>query len=240
MKSNIDERQTLDCQSYFDGVSRSWELNYAADGSMVGRLAGIVEQLKTRVRIGGRILEFGCGAGDISAQCAREGYKVDAVDRSTKMIERAKSRFSNEGVDFSPCADSLNLPFPDGTFDGIVASSVLEYVSPLQAHLKELQRVCKADGYSFITVPNMIHPIRWLEAAERCLVSPFRGWLPVVLHEREDYLALSVNRLSMRQWSRAFSQAGWAIVGTEQRYEPLKLIIGKKGANVAANRAESL
>ena len=234
MKNNLDLRHFPDCESYFDGRSESWTSNYAPGGSMVGRLTRIVKQLKERVPKGGRILDFGCGTGDIAAQCGREGYKVDAVDRSMRMVERATARLRIEGVDFNSCANPLQLQFADRTFDGIVASSVLEYVVPLQAQLKELQRVCKDGGYSLITVPNMVHPIRWLEAVERWLASPIRDRLGGTWREREECLVLSVNRQSMREWRECFSRAGWIVIATEQRFRPLALIVAEKRTIISA------
>src|SRR5665213_257818 len=186
MKDNPDARHSIECQSYFDGLSESWELKYAANGSMVGR----------------------------------------------------RARFPIEGVEFNSCADTLKLPFADGTFDGIVASSVLEYVSGVQQHLKELQRVCKDKGYLFITVPNMAHPSRWMEAVIRCLVSPFRIRLRRTWRERGEYLALSVNRHSRREWTKLFTRTGWIVIATKQRFSPLMLMVAEKGTTFAANRAK--
>jgi ubiquinone/menaquinone biosynthesis C-methylase UbiE len=205
---------------------------------MVGRLARIVEPLKRQVPAGGRILEFGCGTGDIAAQCASEGYKVDAVDLSTKMIERARSRFRIESVDFNACADTLKLPFAGGTFDAIVASSVLEYVRPIKQQLEELQRVCKVGGHSFITVPNMAHPLRWLEEVEKRIVIPIRGRLSRAWRARDEYLALSVNRQSLREWTELFTRTGWKVIATEQLFRPLMLIVAEKGATIASNNAK--
>jgi ubiquinone/menaquinone biosynthesis C-methylase UbiE len=234
---DLDTRHFPDCESYFDGRSESWTSNYAPGGGMVGRLRRIVEQVKKRVPVGGRILDFGCGTGDIAAQCSREGYKVDAVDQSTRMIERARSHFRIESVDFSFCANPLQLQFTNGTFDGIIASSVLEYVVPLQAQLQELQRVCKDGGYSLTTIPNMVHPLRSLEAVERRLLSPIRGRLGGTWREREDYLALSVNRQSMREWRECFARVGWVVIATEQRLRPLALIVAEKRTIVSAKCA---
>lgn len=237
MKNDMDLPHFHDCESYFDGRSESWMSNYVPGGEMVGRLRRIVKQLKDRVPTGGRILDFGCGTGDVAAQCCREGYKVDAVDRSTRMVERARAHLRIEGVDFNFCANPLQLQFADGTFDGIVASSVLEYVVPLQAQLKELQRVCKDGGYLLITVPNMANPVRWFEAVERCLVSPIRGRLSGTWREREEYLVLSLNRQSMREWRECVSRAGWVVIATKQRFRPLALIVAKKRTTISAECA---
>jgi ubiquinone/menaquinone biosynthesis C-methylase UbiE len=213
-------------------------MNYGSDGSMAYRLRALVEELKQRVRIGGRILDFGSGAGDIAARCGQEGYKVDGIDPSVKMVERAKSRFSLEGVDFISCADTLKLPFADETFDGIVASSVLEYVSRPQEHLRELRRVCKDGGYQLLTVPNMGHPIRWVEAAEKRLLGSIRGRLPPTWRAREEYLALSVNRYSVRKWKKLLARAGWIEIAMKARFAPLRLVIVKKGATSVASSAK--
>jgi ubiquinone/menaquinone biosynthesis C-methylase UbiE len=240
MKKDLDIRHLSDCGSYFDERSESWTSYYAPGGAMVGRLTRIVKQLKERVPIGSRILDFGCGTGNIAVQCGKEGYKVDAVDQSTRMVERARSSLRIKGVDFNFCANPLQLQFADGAFDAIIASSVLEYVVPLQAQLEELHRVCKDGGVSFITVPDMGHPIRWFEAVERCLVSPILDRLRGTWREREEYLALSVNRQSIRGWRECFARAGWTVIATEQRFRPLALIVAEKRTTVAANGAISV
>lgn len=235
MKKELDERHSPTCQTYFDGLSKSWELKYAPDGSMVRRLASIVRELKRHAPRGGTILDIGCGTGDISAQVGAAGYKVNAVDVSRKMIERAKSRFCIEGVEFSWCADTCKLPFPDEIFDAIVASSVLEYVGPLQAHLEELHRVCKVGGRAIMTVPNMTHPIRWIEAVEARLAIPLQGRFPRSYRARGEYLLLSKNRFRAADWISRLRLAGWEAVSTKRRGGPLRLLVAEKGATIAAN-----
>ena len=233
MKQELEMRRPLDSQAYFDRLSDSWEFKYASDGSMVGRLARIVRHLKQWVPNGGRVLDFGCGAGDIAVQCGSEGYKVDALDSSPKMVARATSRFRNENIAFTVCTNTLALPYAEGSFDGIVASSVLEYVSNLQPHLRELRRVCKEGGHALFTVPNMAHPIRWMESAERCLAKLFRGRIQRTPSDREEYLALSVNRQTIREWREIFTQTGWAVVDSEHSMSPLTLIVLEKRGSAA-------
>jgi len=240
MKNDLEMRHFPDCGPHFDGRSESWASYYAPGGEMVGRLTRIVKQLKKRIPKGSRILDFGCGTGNIAAECGKEGYKVDAVDRSMRMVEHAGSSFRIEGVDFSFCANPLQLEFADGTFDAIIASSVLEYVVPLHAQLKELHRVCKDGGVSLITVPNMGHPIRWFEAVERCLVVPIIDRLRGSWREREEYLLLSANRQSIREWRECFARAGWLVITMEQRFRTLTLIVAEKRTTVAANCAISV
>jgi len=55
------------------------------------------------------------------------------------------------------------LPFRDGAFDGVVSSSVLEYVPDPAAVLLECARVLRPGGTLLCTVPDVAHPVRWLE-----------------------------------------------------------------------------
>jgi ubiquinone/menaquinone biosynthesis C-methylase UbiE len=226
------------CQTYFDEMSESWELHYAPNGSMVWRLTRILEPVKTWVPAGGRLLDIGCGEGDISAQCAAAGYNVDGIDMSPKMIERARSRFKSRSIEFNACADTLHLPFADGTFDAIVASSVLEYVVPLRAQLEELRRVCKDGGRAVFTVPNVAHPLRWLEAFERLFFVPIRGLLPRAIRKREDYIAISINRFSECAWNERLGVAGWKVLATAQKNKPLFLMVLERDSSRESNAAD--
>src|SRR5581483_2812576 len=69
-------------ESLFDRYSEMWEEKYRAGGTLHPRLRQFVSNLSKRVAPGERILDFGCGAGDIAAASHEAGYVVDGVDRS--------------------------------------------------------------------------------------------------------------------------------------------------------------
>lgn len=50
-------------------------------------------------------------------------------------------------------ASITELPFPDNSFDVICAFDVIEHVEKDLLAIKELKRVCKKEGYIFVTVP---------------------------------------------------------------------------------------
>jgi 2-polyprenyl-3-methyl-5-hydroxy-6-metoxy-1,4-benzoquinol methylase len=104
-----------------------------------GRL--FADSISRNVRPGGDVLDYGCGPGRITRIIASRGYSVMGIDPSAPMIECAQSQPLGElAVRFSVCDDG-GASLPDHAFDGIVCSSVIEFVPNATALLEELRRV---------------------------------------------------------------------------------------------------
>jgi SAM-dependent methyltransferase len=89
-----------------------------------------------------RVLEVGCGWGELAERIAREvGCDVVATDQSERMVELSRAR----GLD-SRVADVQDLPFSDGEFDAAVAAWMLYHVPDLDRGLAELARVLRPGG----------------------------------------------------------------------------------------------
>jgi len=89
-----------------------------------------------------RILEVGCGWGELAEWLARETRaEVVATDLSPRMVELARER----GVD-ARLADVQDLPFGDGEFDVVVAAWMLYHVPDLDRALSQLARVLRPGG----------------------------------------------------------------------------------------------
>jgi SAM-dependent methyltransferase len=90
-----------------------------------------------------RVLEVGCGAGDLAAVLAGRAASVDAVDRSPEMVALARARVpSNVRV---VRADALDLALPPGGYDAVVSSAVLHHV-PLAEALRHLSAAVRPGG----------------------------------------------------------------------------------------------
>jgi SAM-dependent methyltransferase len=86
-----------------------------------------------------RVLEVGCGRGELAERLVRAGLDVVALDQSERMVELTRAR----GVD-ARVGDVRSLPFADGAFDVAVANFMLYHVPDLDPALGELRRVAHA------------------------------------------------------------------------------------------------
>ncbi len=101
------------------------------------------------------VIELGCGSGVI-LNMLNAPHKT-GVDISAKAIEIARHQVQAEdGVDLQVVdIDNDELPFPEKSFDGALASEVLEHLfDPVHA-LAELNRMLRTDGKLIVTVPNI-------------------------------------------------------------------------------------
>ncbi len=100
---------------------------------------------------GRRILDVGCGAGPLAAALRERGALVTGVDSSAKMLELARQRLG-EGPALLVADLADPLPFPDNTFDDVIACLVLHYLEDWTAPLAELRRVLAPGGRLIVAV----------------------------------------------------------------------------------------
>jgi ubiquinone/menaquinone biosynthesis C-methylase UbiE len=94
-----------------------------------------------------RVLEVGAGAGWQAKTLAHEGFSVVAVDvPGTLYLNEREWPVLNY--------DGSNLPFPDGQFDVVFSSHVLEHVSDLENFQTEVKRVLKTSGTAIHVLPT--------------------------------------------------------------------------------------
>jgi SAM-dependent methyltransferase len=113
------------------------------------------EQLRrlvgTLVMPGARVLEVGCGLGDLIAglACSRRV----GVDVSARMIELAEER--HPGVEFH-VADVEHDPLPEGPFDTILLSDVVGHLDDIERALDRLTPLLAPGGRVIVTYYNFV------------------------------------------------------------------------------------
>jgi 2-polyprenyl-3-methyl-5-hydroxy-6-metoxy-1,4-benzoquinol methylase len=112
-----------------------------------------------------RILDWGCGHGQVSDLLSRAGLDVTAFDYrpDEEPGVHALPRYPNLSVHVSH--DPRRLPFPDRAFDAVLSCGVLEHVEDPGASLEEIRRVLVPGGTFYVyKLPNRAS---YLEAIAR-------------------------------------------------------------------------
>jgi SAM-dependent methyltransferase len=119
------------------------------------------------------VLDVGCGDGQIGRLLAGGGARVVGIDPTRNQINVAAAR--GGGPEYAR-ADAARLPFPDGSFDGVVACLVFEHIDDVDDAIAEVGRVLRPGGrFAFF----LNHPL---------LQTPDSGWIDdQVLDPPEQY-----------------------------------------------------
>jgi SAM-dependent methyltransferase len=109
-----------------------------------------------RLARGKRVLDAGCGAGYGSAELARVADRVTGVDIAPDAIEYASANYAGPNLAFE-AASVTALPFPDATFDLVVAFEVIEHLEDWAGLLTEARRVLAPSGQLIVSTPNRLY-----------------------------------------------------------------------------------
>jgi SAM-dependent methyltransferase len=205
--------RTDQVRSLFDAKAPTWPAKYAPGGRLAGRLAQFADALAIHVPAGGRVLDVGCGTGNLARAANAADLRVTACDISAEMLGRAAAADPGRAVEWVHLDPLwLRLPFESATFDAVVAASVLEYVGQPGTVLSECARVLRPGGIVLCTVPDLSHPARWLEwlagAAARLPVVGAVGHRWPRLDGYLAYLRISRQRRPAGWWCAVAARAG--------------------------------
>jgi SAM-dependent methyltransferase len=121
-----------------------------------------VDYDKLGLRPGELMLDLGCGFGRHAFEAFRRGARVVACDMAVPELVEVRNLFeamvlageaSPDGMGVTATGDATRLPFPDDTFDRIIASEVMEHIPDDVGAITELTRVLKPGGVIAVTIP---------------------------------------------------------------------------------------
>jgi len=140
-------------------TDRNPQAQMMADESMVRNLAMQAQAIwpqeepffaRYRLPDRARVLDVGCGTGEISARIARHfaGARVTGIDVLQGPLDMARKRYADlaSRLDFQ-VGDAFHLAFADSTFDLSVCRHMLQAVPDPEKVLAELRRVTKPGGW---------------------------------------------------------------------------------------------
>jgi SAM-dependent methyltransferase len=148
MNAIVTERQTTnDSDQLKNRLKTTW---MTGDYDLFSRyMEKDAEQffLRLRLKPGTRMLDVGCGAGQLSLIAARKGLQVTGCDISTNWLESARARALTEGLEITfEEGDAESLPYEEAQFDAVTSLVGAMFAPRPELVAAELTRVCRPGG----------------------------------------------------------------------------------------------
>jgi ubiquinone/menaquinone biosynthesis C-methylase UbiE len=178
---------------------------------------------------GGRVLDFGCGAGGLTCRIAErareavgldiEQYKLDFAAAQAERLNVANARFV--------CSESAALPFDDGSFDSVFCVDVVEHLPTPERFVAEFRRVLRPGGHLLLSFGPP-----WGHAHGKHMWAKLPGWWTHLLFPRAAVMRaagfpshttweeLGIHRLTVGRFERVMRRSGF-------RTEYRRLLINK-------------
>ena len=123
------------------------------------------------------VLDIGCGTGVVAITAARLGARVEAMDLTPQLLERARenARIAKVDIEFLE-ADVEQLPFRDGEFDIVVSQFAHMFAPRPEVAISQMLRVLRPGGtIAFSTWPPELLVGRTMQLASRYMPPPPPG-----------------------------------------------------------------
>lgn len=102
------------------------------------------------------VLDIGCGLGYGSAELAQVAAHVAGIDVSEEAVGIATESYRLPNLVFQ-AASAESIPYPDASFDLIVAFEVIEHLHNWDALLREARRLLSPGGQFIVSTPNRLY-----------------------------------------------------------------------------------
>lgn len=109
---------------------------------------------ETKIQAGSKVLDFGCGTGDLARKLAAAGMEVVAVDTSAEAISLAEQRSVGAKIEFKIIdKQGVGSLATNPKFDAIFLKLVIAFIPDQTALLSALKKLIKAQGSIIIITP---------------------------------------------------------------------------------------
>jgi trans-aconitate methyltransferase len=164
----------------------AWDAaRYQDQHSFVWRYgASLVESLNPRA--GERILDVGCGTGQLTAEIARSGATVTGLDNSAEMLAEARKNYPDLAF---VLGDAASFHFPE-LFDAVFSNAALHWVKDAEGAVQSIAQALRPGG-RFIAEFGGQGNIASVQAALRAVLGPNAdGQSPWYYPSADEYTAL--------------------------------------------------
>jgi SAM-dependent methyltransferase len=164
--------------------------------------------LKLLASVPGRVLDYGCGYGDVTHAISRR-HEVVGVDVDPARISFAAREYAP--IPFTIC-ETDTLPFSDSSFDIVASVAVIHFAPDPARYLEEAKRVLRTNGHlaiACISPPVVRNRLRrWIGKGP---VRP-RLWVPTK-SEFRAFLAAHGFQIKKERWFYDPPFEGWRNAG---------------------------
>lgn len=148
--------------NYFSKEFLSYNQDFSVEPwqqSYLNRFDSIVSDVSGKV-----VVDCGTGTGYLAIELARRGATVLATDLTLESLVRLQKLASKEKLDnlYLICTDASFLPIKSGICDYYISNAVLEHLEKEEEAIDEINRICKKNSISMITVPilySLLNPL---------------------------------------------------------------------------------
>lgn len=147
--------------------------------------------------LSGRVLDYGCGLGNLAVAAARRGCTVVALDASPEAVGHVRRVAAELALPIEAERADLRTYAVRGEFDTVVAIGLLMFFDcpTALAQLEQLKSHLRPGGHAVVNV--LVEGTTWLEMIDpsaHCLFGRgelarrFEGWT-IVMHEATEFPA---------------------------------------------------
>lgn len=142
---------------HFNGSAAEYDNSF--DGKFVNVMyQPLIDEIKKKDE--GKILDVGCGTGNILCKIINGRRELYGIDLSKNMIEESRKKLG-KNADIK-LADAEHIPYSDNMFDILICNASFHHYIHPEKVLKEMKRVLKNGGKLLIGEPYAIQPFRAL------------------------------------------------------------------------------
>lgn len=139
---------------------RRWDEIFSSADEGISEPSGFLVKELDRLRLKGRALDLGCGAGRHCIELARRGFKTFGLDVSHKALGTAALNLLTAGLSANlEQGEMQSLPFRDAAFDLVASTNVLNHtdLEGARKSASEIRRVLRPGGYLIAIIATTRH-----------------------------------------------------------------------------------
>lgn len=208
---NKSPRNAVEWHSH---IADDFSGKYSGKPAFVERMKIWKDLIETTFSKEDRVVDLGCGGGQFSVIAARSCHSVLSVDGSPEMLELCKQQANDAGVENVEFQGADLNTFDSSSLqpcDGILLSSVVEYLDDLNGFLEKVSGALTEGGKVIISMPN------------KCSLYRLTETLVFKLSGRPTYRAFVKNMMSAKAFSNLLAE--YSLEVKERRfYAPAPLL----------------